>query len=234
MPADLPGCLEFYIDFYIFKAYFRSRWNRIPKMVSKEETVKSVLSVIGVLLLSLAGCSPRVALSTALMKEYRLANADLLQLQFYLSDGLLLEQEVTTINKDIDPSHSLSTLQDSRIKQVYFKKLTPCVATGSESNGICVAFEQGDCLTFRLKNIPKQGDSYVYQPEGEFREKGSQPRLPDSDFRDWKRIGKEKYKELDYVALIKNDPPFLLVNKKALKNLEVDRVVAPGIKLKAP
>lgn len=183
------------------------------------------------LILSLTGCSPRQVLSSGLLKEYGLANANLSKLQLFLSDDLLLEQEATTINKDINESHSLQTVQDSRVKQVYFKKLTPCIATEISAERLCVSFETGDCLTFKLKETEGRKGIYIFQPESDYKDKNPPQRLPESGFRDWKKIGKQKYKEVEYAVLVEKEAPCLLIDEKELRKLEVDREVVPGMKL---
>ncbi|HEX7511141.1 MAG TPA: hypothetical protein VF335_07575, partial [Chitinivibrionales bacterium] len=92
--------------------------------------MRLIILVIGVALL--CGCSSRVALTKGLIKDYGLSVRDMTRLQLYISGGILLEKRMTVIDKNIDASdYSLKKVEDYYVKQVFFAKGTPCVATSA-------------------------------------------------------------------------------------------------------
>jgi hypothetical protein len=122
-------------------------------------------------------------------------------------------------------------VEDSRVQQVYFKRLTPCIAVDVASDRLLVAFEEGDNLVFRLKYTKDDRRGiYIFRPEAAVRGKGPD-RLPGSGFGHWKIIGRETYKDEQYHVLVEQDLPYLLVDEQGLKKLDIDRKTVPGMKL---
>jgi hypothetical protein len=112
----------------------------------------------------LFGCSSHVPLTRKLIRDYDLTIRDVTQLQLYLSDGILLEQQTMTIDKNIDEKYALKKVEDHYIKQIYFKKETSCVATIALPDKLRVSFEPCDDLDFVLNTKCKDG-FFEYQPD---------------------------------------------------------------------
>jgi hypothetical protein len=178
----------------------------------------------------LTGCASRVPLTRALIKEYGLSTADVPQLQFYLSDPLVLEQEATSIDKDIDRTHSLKMVEDQYIKQVEFKKGTPCLVTTASADALQVACEEGKTLSFHLDASHRKGEVYCYRPDVSRRPESPEPRPSGAGYRQWKIVGKETYGDSTYNVLVKYAPPYLLVDQESLTNFKRDARVAPGMR----
>ena len=183
--------------------------------------VTAALSFIAIL----AGCASQVPLTPAVIREYKLSDQDIKKLQLYVSDGLLLEQENTRVDKDIDSTHSLKTTEDNYVKQIYFKKKTPCIALDVKADKLEVAFEPESRLTFELKS-----SHYVFTPEHKSKEGKNVRRLPQSGYAEWNVIGTEQYRDSSYNLLVRQDAPYLLADQKGLKKLVVDRRAVKGMR----
>jgi hypothetical protein len=87
------------------------------------ETKKFVTGVVCLGVIALWGCASRVPLTKEIIKEYNLSGSDIKKLQLYVSGGILLEQEQTTIDKNVDFTCSLKKVEDRYIKRIFFKEL---------------------------------------------------------------------------------------------------------------
>ncbi|MDD5675404.1 MAG: hypothetical protein PHC61_14635 [Chitinivibrionales bacterium] len=175
-----------------------------------------------ILALLAVGCSSRVPLTKGLIQDYRLSDNDIPKLQLYISDGILLEKRLTTIDKNIDSaSFALKKVEDYFVKQVYFKKGTPCIAVSAAADKVAVAFEQpGDNLSF-VARPHAPGTPFTYEPDKKFQRDSTEDRPAAAGFSKWKITGNETYNDTSYNVLIKNDLPYLLVDKTSLKNFTI-------------
>ena len=183
-----------------------------------------------VALLLMLGCSSRVPLTKGLMRDYGLSSRDIPKLQLYISDGILLEKHSAKIDKNIDStSYALKKVEDYYVKQVYFKKETPCIAVIAAADKLAVAFEE-DRDNLNFVSAPRNESSpYTYQPHKKFPRDTMETR-PTPGFADWKIIGEETYADTTYNVLIKNDLPFLLVDKTSLMNFTIEARKVKGLK----
>jgi hypothetical protein len=181
-------------------------------------------------LLLIFGCSSRVPLTKGLIREYGLSSRDIPKLQLYVSDGILLEKHVMKVDKNIDStSYALKKVEDYYVKQIYFKKETPCIAMIAAPDKLAVAFEEDrDNLNFVWASR-NDGSACLYQPDKRFF-RDSMETPPSSGFANWKFIGEETYADTSYNVLIKGDLPFLLVDKTSLRNLTIDARKVKGLK----
>jgi len=177
------------------------------------------------------GCASRVPLTKGLIRDYGLSSADIPRLQLYISDGILLEKRLTKIDKNIDStSYGLIKVEDYYVKQLYFKKETPCIATGAAPDKLAVAFEwPGGRLNFCAVSHGS-AVSYDYQPHKMSAGDTLQTRPQAAGFRNWKMIGEEIYGDTSYNVLIHKNIPFLLVDKTSLKNFTIDARKVKGLR----
>jgi hypothetical protein len=194
-------------------------------MRSKTSILSTVIITATLSFMILSGCSSQVALTPALLREYKLSDQDIKKLQLYISDGLLLEQENTRVDKDIDSTHALKTVEDNYVKQIFFKKKTPCIAVEVKPDRLAVAFEPEDRLTFDLKS-----SRYVFVPDKKIREGAAPKRVARSGYDNWSIIGTEQYRDSAYNVLVWKDAPYLLADQKGLKKLVVDRRAVKGMR----
>ncbi len=187
--------------------------------------------VSGVGLMGLVGCSSQVALTRSIIKEYGLGSEDIKKLQLYVSDGILLEQEVTKIDKDIDETHSLKKVEDRYIKQICFKSQTPCIALDVASDKMGVAFEPTDKLSFVYNPNHRHGDVFEYRPvRSAPADSIALPRQSGAGYYSWKRIGTDTYESTSFRAYVSRSAPYLLVDQASLRKFALEARVVPGMR----
>ena len=188
------------------------------------------LSVLFIALLLMLECSSRVPLTKGLIREYGLSSRDIPKLQLYISDGILLEKHMMKVDKNIDStSYALKKVEDYYVKQIYFKKETPCIVMTAAPDKLAVAFEEDrDNLNF-VWALRNESSAYTYQPDKRF-VRDSVETQPSPGFAAWKIIGEETYADTSYNVLIKRELPFLLVDKTSLRNFTIDARKVKGLK----
>jgi hypothetical protein len=188
------------------------------------------LSVLFIALPLMLGCSSRVPLTKGLIREYGLSSRDIPKLQLYISDGILLEKHMMKVDKNIDStSYALKKVEDYYVKQIYFKKETPCIFMTAAPDKLAVAFEEDrDNLNF-VWALRNESSAYTYQPDKRF-VRDSVETQPSPGFAAWKIIGEETYADTSYNVLIKRELPFLLVDKTSLRNFTIDARKVKGLK----
>ena len=179
---------------------------------------------------SMFGCSNQVPLTRGLLRDYGLSSSDIPRLQLYLSDGIVLEKRITTIDKNIDStSYSLKKVEDYYVKQIHFDRGTPCVATSASVDKLAIAFEQtGGELSF----IAASGSdaTFVYRPDIKSAPDTQDNRPASGGFQDWKKSGDENYADTTFSALVQGDLPCVLVDKTGLKNFTVEARKVKGLR----
>jgi hypothetical protein len=186
--------------------------------------------ILFITLLLLCGCSSRVPLTKGLIREYGLSSRDIPKLQLYISDGILLEKHKTKVDKNIDSTnYALTKVEDCYVKQIYFKKETPCIVMTASPDKLAVAFEEDrDILNF-VWAPRNENSTYTYKPDRRIA-RDSVETPPTPGFANWKIIGEETYADTSYNVLIKRDLPFLLVDKTSLRNFTIDARKVKGLK----
>jgi len=180
---------------------------------------------------ALFGCSSRVPLTKGLVREYGLSVRDMTKVQLYVSGGILLEKRAKFVDKNIDQSdYSLKKVEDYYVKQIYFAKGTPCVANTAAADKLAVAFEQpGSALSF-VSNAHSDTAVYAYVPEKRYSHDTIKTRPAEAGFRNWITVGEEHYEDTVYTVLIKNELPYLFVDKTSLKNFIMEMRRVKGLK----
>jgi hypothetical protein len=180
---------------------------------------------------ALLGCSSQVALTTGLIKEYGLSTNDITKLQLFVSEGILMEKRTMKIDKNIDSSnYGLKKVEDYYVKRIYFKAGTPCIATSASPDKVMAAFEQpGSSLDFAAH---RQSDNtlFVFQPSKKLVHDTIEARESSAGFRNWKMIGEEKYSDTTFDVFIRNETPFLLVDKKSLQKVVIESRSVRGLR----
>ena len=128
----------------------------------------------------LSGCSTYVPYSLELKRKYQLTNDDLNKIQFYLSQKVELQREITTKdNKEIARGHSLKTERGKLIETIAFDSKLEGIVFKAYDDSLLVSFESKKYLTFIKCRIPVNGrmidqrqlklptnDNYNYPPPG--------------------------------------------------------------------
>lgn len=191
-----------------------------------------VYAVLPILIVFSSGCSPKRPFTQSLIKEYDLTPDEIKRLQFYVSNGLLLERESMNIDKDInDEKHSLNKVEDKYIKQIYFRRKTPCIVNSVGSTKMDIAFEEDDQLLFKVAEGEDSKDIFYYAPDTKIwpPEKGT--RSSGAGYRFWKKAGTEKYADSTFTVYVRlSHYPYLLVDEKSLKKIIVDKRRVKGMR----
>lgn len=191
-----------------------------------------ILTAACILCTILLGCiSSHVALTKELLSEYNLTSNDIKRLQLQLSDGILLEEETRSVDKDVDETHSLKKVEDRHIKQIVFKKGTSCIVTSSAADVLSVAFEIKDNLRFAYDRSHPEGAVYSYKPDLRTRTADSLDARPSgAGYAGWKKVGSEKYADSTFNVFISYHMPYLMVKAADLKKLVVESRDVPGMR----
>jgi hypothetical protein len=121
----------------------------------------------------LTGCSATfVPFTHELRTRHNLSNADLQQLQYYLSHEVKLRREVQTIGRDISDGN-LKLLEGKTIEEIVINEHTPGVATAVAEDTITISFEEGSELQFSLRTgepmpLVKSSSSRYAEPPDAF------------------------------------------------------------------
>ena len=119
--------------------------------------------LVPVLILVLASaCSPRLSPFTQrLYDEARWSEAELKQIQFYLSDPVILRRSLSGGESTISEG-KIKMVNGRRVEEVVIPENTPGVLVFlPKSDRFAVSFEEGDDLYLMFGPNPKIGDRYV-------------------------------------------------------------------------
>jgi hypothetical protein len=95
------------------------------------------------------GCGRTMIPFTAeLRAEHRLSDADVKNLQFYLSDDITLRRELESGSRQVTGNHRLLLLSGKTVEEVTVAGGTPGVAVSVSDARIAVSFDPGSSLTF--------------------------------------------------------------------------------------
>jgi hypothetical protein len=96
-----------------------------------------------------SGCHPTlVPLTQELRDQNRLSEAELKNLQYYLSSTITLRRELESGGRSVTGNHKLVVVAGKSIEEVVVEERTPgiCVAVGDRS--LFISFEQGTSIEF--------------------------------------------------------------------------------------
>ncbi|MEJ7727764.1 MAG: DNA-directed RNA polymerase [Polyangiaceae bacterium] len=95
------------------------------------------------------GCGRTMIPFTAeLRAEHRLSDADVKNLQFYLSDDITLRRELESGSRQVTGNHRLLLVSGKTVEEVTVAGGTPGVAVSVSDERIAVSFEPGSSLSF--------------------------------------------------------------------------------------
>jgi hypothetical protein len=95
------------------------------------------------------GCGRTLIPFTAeLRAEHRLTDADVKNLQFYLSDDITLRRELESGSRQVTGNHRLLLVSGKTVEEVTVAGGTPGVAVSVTEERIAVSFDPGSSLTF--------------------------------------------------------------------------------------
>jgi hypothetical protein len=180
--------------------------------------------------LTFSGCASRIPLTKALIKEYNLTFNDIKRLQLYISDDIILEQEATSVNKDIDQTHSLKKVEDQYIRRIFFNSETPCIALETAAERLKVSFEPVDNLTFIYEKSASGSEGYIFRPVKKVLKDNVPVQVRGNFYNNWRIIGEQKYGDSTYNVIIKENYPLILVDQASLRTFLLESRTVPGMR----
>ena len=106
------------------------------------------------ILLYLSSCTT-VPFTNALVNRYSLDTEEVKDIQYYVSNNIVLRREVTGptagSRAEITPGHTLKRIEGKYVEEIIVRPNTPCVIVKARGNDLYVAFEEGATLKFSLQ-----------------------------------------------------------------------------------
>lgn len=166
--------------------------------------------------LFIGACSPSLSpFNQRLIDQNNWSEADLKDIQFYLSNDILLYRDFTTGSSKIE-SGEIKMVNGRKVEEVRIPKGTPGIALFQpKNNRLAVGFEDGDNERFLIFGPnPKKGNKYVLLAT------------------EWKnRRGKVKYDNKQFYTTTESALATLLVDLKQSKKTSVKSRSAKGRKI---
>ena len=101
-----------------------------------------------------SSCTTMPPFTTEKRDRYGLSGDDVEQVQFYVSERIVLQRRLTGAEAgsmaEVTPGHTLRRIEGEYVEEIVIEQETPCVVVDAESTGaiLHVAFEQGAYLIF--------------------------------------------------------------------------------------
>jgi len=196
--------------------------------------MKSIKIFIFIILACLLASCARVYVpyTIQLQEEYNLTDEEIMQLQFYISDKVILERELVEVDKKVSKEHRLKKIEDKLVDQVVFRSFTPGVAVEVLPYMLRVAFEQQGYLTFKTDGEPEV--SYYFQSD----RYGNEIKKKMLSYCFWFQLiedeifsnGLVTYNIDEYWVFFPESRPHLLVDEESLEKIKEQRRIVKGIK----
>ncbi len=191
-----------------------------------------LLLIAVVILLSISCARVYVPFTLQLRNEYKLTDQEIKELQFYISDQVLLEREIVDVDKKISKEHILKKIEDKILDQVIFRSFTPGVAVDVLPYALQVAFEQEGYLTFETDG--ELEDPYYFKSD----RYGDDVKLKIFEHCWWFKHYKDEiysnglvdYNGNEYWVYHPESRPHLLVDEESLEKVMKQRRIVKGIK----
>lgn len=101
---------------------------------------------------ALAGCGAgRIPFTHEIRSQYRLTDAEVKNLQFYVSHTVTLRRELDATSRQVTGGHKLVLTTGKVIEEVVVEEDTPGVATAVGPDTITVSFDVGSSMVFGLR-----------------------------------------------------------------------------------
>jgi len=183
----------------------------------------------------LASCTRvYVPYTLQLQEEYNLTDEEVKQLQFYVSDKVMLEREIVDVDKRVSKKHRLKKIEDKLVDQIVFRPFTPGVALELMPYMLRVAFEEDGYLTFKSEGEP---EDYFYFKSDRYGDSIKEKVL---SYCSWFSLiedeifsnGLVTYNINEYWVFFPETRPHLLVDEESLEKIKEQQRIVKGIKQK--
>jgi hypothetical protein len=120
------------------------------------------IAVAALLAVTAAGCRTFVPFTQELRDQSHLSEAELENLQYYVSSTITLRRELDSAGRQVTGNHKLVVIAGKTIEEVVVESKTPgiCVAVGPHT--LSISFEQGSSIDF----APAAARAYAQEGSG--------------------------------------------------------------------
>ena len=193
---------------------------------------------------ALAGCRPAlVPLTQEIREQNHLTDAELKNLQYYVSHTITLRKELESGGRQVTGSHKLVVVAGKTIEEVVVEAKTPGICIAVEPNRLMVSFEQGTSFEFRpatARSLAAAG-SYATPPDidpfpGNRPHKAEAPRPAEGLFSGGYTIWVENGGTVPFMGksfdpVDETSSATLLIDAESLEQVRKQRKVLPGLRL---
>jgi hypothetical protein len=99
-------------------------------------------------LVATTGCRTFVPFTQELRDQNRLSDAELKNLQFYVSNTITLRRELPSGGRQVTGNHKLLVVAGKTIEEVVIEAKTPGICVGVGPHTMAISFEQGTSVDF--------------------------------------------------------------------------------------
>jgi hypothetical protein len=204
-------------------------------------TLAPLVLLASLALALLTGCSSLVPFTHELRTTNNLTNDDLKNLQFYVSNRIILRRELDSGSRQVTGTHKLLLLSGHTVEEVVVEARTPGIAVAVTDGSISVSFEPGSFITFAPSGDPAPqapaGTSFAEAPNPFPGNDGESVRPP-------KRVGlggaywlqadaewRLTFQGTTFTAKDDSMQAHLMIDAQSLEQVQKNRKVLPGMVL---
>jgi hypothetical protein len=101
-----------------------------------------------VALIAATGCRTFVPLTQEIRDQNHLSDAELKNLQYYVSNTIALHREADSAGRQVTGNHKLVVVAGKTIEEVVVESKTPGICVGVGPHTLAISFEQGSSIDF--------------------------------------------------------------------------------------
>ena len=133
-------------------------------MMMVRNGLQALLTLLLVVSSACASAPPNlVPFSQKLVTQYSLSDSNITNLQYYVSNSIILQRELSRGDVGVTPGHTLRVVNDKRVEEVVILPKTPGIALRMQADGnsLETSFEEGKNLIFcTLRSNGGHGDLF--------------------------------------------------------------------------
>ena len=201
----------------------------------------SLLAPAQLALVAAAGCRTFVPFTQEIRDQNHLSDAELKNLQFYVSGTVTLRREIDSGGRQVTGNHKLVVVAGKTIEEVVIEARTPGICVGVGPHQLSVSFEQGTAIDFTpagARSYAADGPAFAAAPSeldpfpGN---RGGEPRSGDplsGRYLVWvSPTNTVKFLGKPFDAVDDTSAASLLIDAEALDQVVKQRKVLPGLRL---
>jgi hypothetical protein len=202
---------------------------------------RSLLAAALLALVAAAGCRTFVPFTQEIRDQNHLSDAELKNLQFYVSGTVTLRREADSAGRQVTGNHKLLVVAGKTIEEVVIEARTPGICVGVGPHQLSVSFEQGTAIDFTpvgARSYTTDGPAFAATPaelDPFPGNRGAEPRSGDplsGRYLVWvSPTNTVKFLGKPFDAVDDTSAASLLIDAEALDHVVKQRKVLPGLRL---